>query len=232
MALISLIFLSIVFVITLGIALSHYQRLEYKVAIYWGLAAWMSAGCGLAAWLLDRVDSRQPTNSPLAVVDRAIRPYLSVVGTKLDPLIVGKIPVMRVRIKNTGQTPATDVLIGSKLQIGGTGFFPDGGYVAESDRVTIGNGQTIETAVPDDSPLTPEHLDGIKSGVWELIAHGEVRYSSNPAPVTPIEPFRFCFTLERENLGNRLGGVPDPQRASIVSCDGRGFINRDKAIFR
>jgi hypothetical protein len=148
------------------------------------------------------------------------RPYLSIAAVRTSPFVVGKPFSVAVTVENTGQTPAVDVLAGTMVQIGDVGFFPDGGYQAvDVSRLTLGSGQHVELTLYRNAPITTTEFEGIQSGLKEFMAHGEVRYTSSPAPVIPVEPFRFCL-------------VWNPQIAKMEPCDNRGFINQEKAVFR
>jgi hypothetical protein len=164
------------------------------------------------------------------------RPYIDAIDPVLSPLIVGQTAVVRVTIKNTGKTPAVDVMVGSRVQIGDFPLFTDTNYQAiDAPRVTLGAGQSATIDTPADQPLTEDELVGLKSGMKWLKAHGEIVFTADPAPKTPFKHPHFCFVLERlgepmqvcDNFGDHADqGVfredgPSSLRAALSHVEGR-----------
>ena len=94
-------------------------------------------------------------------------------------LVAGQTPVVRVTIKNTGKTPAVDVMVGARVQIGDFPLFTDTKYEAiDAPRVTLGAEQSATVDISADHPLTEDELAGLNSGMKWLKAHTLISVSS------------------------------------------------------
>jgi len=94
------------------------------------------------------------------------RPYVDVVNPVLSPLVVGQNPVAHVTIKNTGKTPAVDVMVGARLQVGDFPLFTNIAYEAiDGPRVTLGSGEQAQMQISSDTVLTAAELAGLKTGM-------------------------------------------------------------------
>ena len=150
------------------------------------------------------------------------RPYIDVLGASLDYLAVGNVPSARVTIKNSGRTPAVDVMVGSRLQIGDFPLFTDTAYEAiDGPRISIGaDGQAVIPVVRDNAPMTETEWAGIKSGMRWLKVHGEIVFTSDPPPSVPYKHVHFCFVLN--TLASQF----------LQVCDNFGGDHADKGVFR
>lgn len=183
---------------------------------------WMAIGVlatllvGYAAYQVGRTANRQASDQ----FRNQLMPILRVNTPRLArPLRVGETVQVNVQVRNTpGRDVARQVLIGGKVQIGDMGFFPDGEYHAiDGPRVDLVDSDVLETPVFSDRPVTASDLAKLRDGLSELFVHGEIRYSTSltasPGPV------RFFYAYEINSDAFHLG-------------DNRGFINREKSVFR
>lgn len=196
---------SVALAVTLGVALYNLANHDITAAVWWALGCWIVIGSGAAYFYLESRTTRL-TN------DRQSRPHIDVVGPiLLEELAIGQTPVVGVTLKNTGRTPAVDVMAGSRVQVGDFPLFTDTKYVAvDGPRVTLGAGQSATVHIPADHPLTEDELAGLTSGMKWLKAHGEIVFTTDPPPQTPFKHPHFCFVLKQlgnvfevcDNLGN------------------------------
>lgn len=107
----------------------YFSRGQYHVAAWWLFGGFVAAGLGttlyVQAWLTDREERATASTAEPVGRETEIRPYIDVLNPVLSPLAVGQTPIVRVTIKNTGKTPAVDVIIGSRVQIGDFPLFAD-----------------------------------------------------------------------------------------------------------
>jgi hypothetical protein len=217
------------FAVTLTAAFTFYGMNKPRAAIYFGAACWIFFGVGLAALLLKRVgeqrtEARDDQFARLASQlaeqkELELRPYIDISNPILEPLVVGQLPMVRVTIRNTGRTPAVDVIVGSRVQVGDFPLFTDTRYFAiDGPRVTLGAGQSATTDIPADHALTKQELEGLNSGMKWLKAHGEIVFSADPPPKTPFKHPHFCFVLTK--VGNQM-----------EVCDNFGD-HSDQGVFR
>lgn len=110
--------LTVGFAVTLGFALVHYQVGDYRAAIWWGLAAWLCAGVGLAALAFNLFGNRRPKTEtqvptlidPTYLTVEQFRARLSIKGAELTALLEpGTQPAVQFTFTNTGKLAAEKV---------------------------------------------------------------------------------------------------------------------------
>ena len=83
---------------------------------------------------------------------------------------------------------------------------------------TLGAGQVATVDIPADHPLTTDEFAGLQTGMKWLKAHGEIVFTADPPPSTPVKHPHFCFVLTQ--LGN-----------AMEVCDNFGD-HTDQGVFR
>jgi len=216
---------SAAFAVTFGVAVYHLTSNDRTAAVWWGFGCWTVVGLGFGYFYLQ--SPAAPVEDPARLAlekltaqnEQQLRPYIDALNPMLSPLVVGRAPVVRVTIKNTGKTPAVDVMVGSRVQVGDFPLFTDTKYEAiDAPRATLGAGQSATVDIPSDHPLTEDELAGLKSGMKWLKAHGEIVFTADPKPNTPFNHPHFCFVLRQ--LGN-----------AMEVCDNFGD-HTDQGVFR
>ncbi|MSO46256.1 MAG: hypothetical protein EXQ59_05765, partial [Acidobacteria bacterium] len=125
-SIVSTVAMSVGLAVALLFAGLYLSKDNHQAAVWAFLAAYIFAGMGIAfevrKWLGNRSQQAEARTALSRDVDlRAaeIRPYIDVFNpVVVAPLALGQTPVVRVSLKNTGRTPAVDVTVGSRVQVG------------------------------------------------------------------------------------------------------------------
>jgi hypothetical protein len=177
------VFLSIIFVAALGLALVDYQSGRTKRVIIWGCIAWIAAGIGIAAKLYQHADdSDSKVSTADALLNESDRAWLTVKGATLMPdFAVGKQLRVVIRITNTGQTPAQDVIVTgdvvSRESIDLVEFKTDSLAGPAPSRMVIAPGTTGTVVISHRAPIpTQAHIDAFVQGTYTVFARGFILY--------------------------------------------------------
>lgn len=102
-AVLSLIFISVFFVVCFAFAFHYWERASYKLALRWTVGASICLVIGVffaARYYLH-------STNPVINVNPKERAYVIIRDSKIDPLSPGKGPVLSVLLANTGPVEAT-----------------------------------------------------------------------------------------------------------------------------
>lgn len=174
------------------------STLAFKLPVPRSFADWLTPFVGLAAvaqaffafWALRglrhaRVAADAATASlehTIQTSERQLRAYVSITETSIDQLEVGQPIRVTVRAKNSGQTPAYDLVgfPGVTVKMS-TDPIPLPTVPPEllplGSRATVGSGSTISMAGRGAVDLSEATLAALRAGVARVHVHGYVAYS-------------------------------------------------------
>jgi hypothetical protein len=118
-------------------------------------------------------------------------------GSLLDPPEMHKadIPAISMLIKNSGQTPAYDVVSWLKIEVipvaeEGSLSVP---ALAKKHSTAVGTGCTFNKALWFDRPITADEKEGILGGTLGIYAHGRIEYR-DVFKIRHFSNFRLVYT--------------------------------------
>lgn len=214
--------LTIILGLVVNFSQDAWKSNQHVRAVWWGFSAWVVAGLGLLAVAIP-LAYKADTETPKATEDPTVksvrellerqnaaqmRPYLSVSVVELSDFKVGSRFTVVVRIQNDGRTPAEDVKAFSKLDVADIGAFVDRRYEGldvDGSKTQIGIGKAIELVLYGPPKLSETMLQGLQSGLKQMVAHGRVTYGSQYIADDGRDELRFCHQF-------------DPETGGLVAC--------------
>lgn len=177
------VFLSLVFVTALAMAAVDYQSGRTKRVVIWGCTMWVAAGIGIAARLYHRAENSETKDSTADVLlNESDRAWLTVKGATLMPdFAVGKRLSVVIKITNTGQTPAQEVIVTgdvvSRESINQVEFTTDSLAGPAPSRMVIAPGTTGTVVISHREPIPSQaHIDAFLQGPYTVFARGFILY--------------------------------------------------------
>lgn len=137
--------------------------------------------------------------------ERQLRAYVFVTSCKMETFEVGKSVACKIKIKNTGQTPAYDTVIFSAIEYR---MLPlTNSLVIEKpdtfSKATLGPGHEVQAVAEfPNSPLTTVQHDGIVSDRAIIFVHGRIEYRTAFSKHPCFSNFRYFFSSDCARRGN------------------------------
>lgn len=147
---------------------------------------------------------------------RQLRAYVCVTKGVVTQFGPDKTPGVIIQVKNTGQTPAYDVMQWTCLDLDDfprtKPFIDDWNW--GSHKSTLGPGEGMSAIISLDEPLTQNHVDVIREGNAAIWAFGELRYT-DAFDVPHTTQFRLVY-------GGNLGALEKGKTKGAMANDADG----------